>query len=113
MKTEKTGGMLIQKQDFADWTKGWLDNQFLIGIWVKDRLEGQFISSTNKPNQTQNLCITDPLQFDAEALVPGFFTHRPPVCATHHPVIHLQHCADFRYGQNKQTIFFSFKQQIH
>lgn len=38
---------------------------------------------------------TDPLQFDAKALVPGILTQRPPMCATNNLVIHFQHSTDF------------------
>lgn len=38
---------------------------------------------------------TDPLKFDAKALIPGLLTQRPPMCATNYLVIHLQNSADF------------------
>ena len=47
-------------------------------------------------NLLSEVKVSDPFQFNAEALAPGLFTQLSPVCVSHDPVVHLQHGADLR-----------------
>ncbi len=40
---------------------------------------------------------TDPLEFDAKALIPGLLTQRSPMSVTNYLVIHLQYSADLHW----------------
>lgn len=42
--------------------------------------------------------VTNPFQFDAEALVPGLIAHVSPVCVSNNPAVHLEHHAYLRLG---------------
>ncbi len=50
---------------------------------------------------------TDPLEFDAKALIPGLLTQRSPMSVTNYLVIHLQYSADLHWekthGRKKHT----------
>jgi len=72
---------------------------------------------------------TDPLEFNAKALIPSLLTQRPPMCATNYLVIHLQYSTDLSWekthkkkennsrnillgGGNQIKILFGIKKKI-
>lgn len=42
--------------------------------------------------------VTNPFEFNAEALVPGLIAHMSPVCVSNNPAVHLEYHAYLRLG---------------